>query len=110
MKIESPAPAPLPAGPVPLSEFSAAWIQFLKNEPMDHPNNIPHPKEPVRILSIGMALDCVRMFMPQKSIGLADIEAELKSDYGAFLSRIKELENDLIVEDEIKKLRADASA
>jgi hypothetical protein len=42
--------------------------------------------------------------------GLADIAAELKSAYGSFLSSIKELENELIVGDELKKLRADASA
>jgi hypothetical protein len=110
MKIESPAPAPLPAAPVALSEYIKAMIQLIKNEPIDHPNIITHPKEPVRILSIGMMLDCIRTFMPQKSISLADIEEKLKSSYGSFLSRIKQLETDLIAEDELKKLRGDASA
>jgi hypothetical protein len=50
------------------------------------------------------------MFMPQKSIGFAEIEAKLKSAYASFVSRIKNLENDLTVKDELKKLREDASA
>jgi hypothetical protein len=110
MKIESSAPAPLPAAPVALSEYIKAMIQLIKNEPMDHPNIITHPKEPVRILSNGMMLDCIRKFMPQKSISLADIEEKLKISYGSFLSRINQLENDHIVEAEPKKSRRDASA
>jgi hypothetical protein len=57
-----------------------------------------------------MALKRVRMFIPQKSIGFTEIEAELKSAYPSFVSRIKKLENDLIGEEELKKLRTDASA
>jgi hypothetical protein len=110
IKIDTPAPAPLVTGPVPLSEYKKAWIQTKNNEPIDHPNIIPHPKEPVRILSIGMMLACIRMFIPQKAKGLADIEAELKSAYGTFLSRLKKLEAEIIGEEELKKLRADASA